>query len=233
MSLSCEELLALIPAYSIGATDADETRLIEASLSTCPELAAELAAFQGLDGALASNVSPVTPPATILPALLEAARRTRRTDRTLRRLAIAAAAAALLIVAVAGGLYGYGRIRELEQRLIITERAQILRLPTAASGAATGARGQAIWLPQADIGLLLAEDFPPQPDGTVYQAWVTRGGIITSLGTFVVSADGSASLAFPTALLTEPFDAIGVTLEPGSGSDQPTSAPVVRWQRTV
>ncbi|MGQ9909211.1 MAG: anti-sigma factor domain-containing protein [Candidatus Flexifilum sp.] len=233
MSPSCEELLALIPAYAIGATDADETRRIEAGLSTCPELAAELAAFRALDGALAASLPQVAPPPSVLTALLETTRRTRRPGRTLRRLAFAAAAAALLIVAIGGGLYGYGRIRELEQRLIIAERAQILRLPTAASGAATGARGQVIWLPEADAGLLLAEDFPPQPEGTVYQAWVTRDGVITSLGTFVVSADGSAGLTFPTALLAEPFDAIGVTLEPGSGSAQPTSAPVVRWQRTV
>jgi len=90
-----------------------------------------------------------------------------------------------------------------------------------------------IWLPGAESGLLLAADFPPQADSTIYQAWVTRAGIITSMGTFTVSDDGSASLTFPTALLREPFDAIGVTLEPGSGSAQPTSPPVVRWQRPV
>jgi len=49
-SPSCEELLALIPAYAIGATDPEETRLVEAHLTACPELAAELKAFQALDG---------------------------------------------------------------------------------------------------------------------------------------------------------------------------------------
>ncbi len=48
----CERLRGLIAAYSVGATDADETRLVEALLPDCPEVAAELKDFVGLGEAL-------------------------------------------------------------------------------------------------------------------------------------------------------------------------------------
>lgn len=38
----CEQLLALLPAYSIGATDPEETRFVEATLENCPEAVEEL-----------------------------------------------------------------------------------------------------------------------------------------------------------------------------------------------
>lgn len=233
MSPSCEELLALIPAYAIGATDAEETRLIEAKLATCPELAAEVAAFRAVDGALAAGAPQAAPPADLLPSLLAAAHRTRKRVLPVGRYAYVAAVVALMVFALGSNLFWLGRIAGFEERLVVADSAHLISLPTAINGAATNARGQVIWLPDADTGLLLAANFPSQAEATVYQAWVTRAGIITSLGTFVVNTDGSASLTFPVALLAESFDALGVTLEPGSGSDQPTSAPVVRWQRQV
>lgn len=41
----CDLLRDLLPAYSIGATDPDETRFVEATLPRCPEVAAELSVF--------------------------------------------------------------------------------------------------------------------------------------------------------------------------------------------
>lgn len=41
----CDLLRDLLPAYSIGATDPDETRFVEATLPRCPEVAAELSTY--------------------------------------------------------------------------------------------------------------------------------------------------------------------------------------------
>lgn len=43
----CDLLRDLLPAYSIGATDPDETRFVEATLPHCPEVAAELRDYVG------------------------------------------------------------------------------------------------------------------------------------------------------------------------------------------
>lgn len=48
----CDELRALLPSYSVGATDPDETRLVEERLVNCPEAIAELAEYLALADAL-------------------------------------------------------------------------------------------------------------------------------------------------------------------------------------
>jgi anti-sigma-K factor RskA len=61
-SPDCETLRALIPAYSVGATDPEETALVERLLPECPEAAAELAEYAALTDALAYTVPRVPPP---------------------------------------------------------------------------------------------------------------------------------------------------------------------------
>ncbi len=48
----CERLRELIPAYSLGATDAEETEFVKVHLADCPEAAAELAEYTRLAVAL-------------------------------------------------------------------------------------------------------------------------------------------------------------------------------------
>lgn len=48
----CAELRALLPSYSMGATDPEETRLVEERLANCPEAIAELAEYLALADAL-------------------------------------------------------------------------------------------------------------------------------------------------------------------------------------
>lgn len=44
----CEKVRALIPAYSVGATDPTETRLVQTALAECPELQRDLSEFLAL-----------------------------------------------------------------------------------------------------------------------------------------------------------------------------------------
>ncbi|MBZ0317449.1 MAG: hypothetical protein K8L91_13595, partial [Anaerolineae bacterium] len=57
---ACDTLRELLPAYSIGATDEAETRLVESLLDECPEVAAELLDFMRLAGAIAYTARPIT-----------------------------------------------------------------------------------------------------------------------------------------------------------------------------
>src|SRR5258705_8525299 len=61
----CESLQALLPAYSIGATDEAETRLVESLLPLCPDIAAELPEYLALSGAILETITPVMPPAAL------------------------------------------------------------------------------------------------------------------------------------------------------------------------
>lgn len=61
----CQEVAALIPAYSVGATDPEETALVQARLARCREAASALAAHSALNNVLLHAVKPVTPPAAL------------------------------------------------------------------------------------------------------------------------------------------------------------------------
>lgn len=218
--MNCDSLRELIPAYSLGATDPEETRQVEAGLRDCPGLAEELAEFQASLIGLAGAVPQVDPPAAVLDGLMQrvAPRRTSRRGWWL------AAAAVLALVFVVNNLYWIGRLNQAEQK-----NARALSLPTAGNGQATGATAAVLWMPNDSRAVLIVSQFPVIEADRVFQGWVTRGTTIQSIGTFQVNADGSGALVFDAALLEGAFDALGVTIEPEGGSDGPTSPPVVRW----
>ncbi|MEO8395487.1 MAG: anti-sigma factor [Chloroflexota bacterium] len=58
----CETLSELIPAYSVGATDPEETALVERLLPLCPEAAVELDEYLAMGQAMLRSVPAVQPP---------------------------------------------------------------------------------------------------------------------------------------------------------------------------
>lgn len=54
-----------------------------------------------------------------------------------------------------------------------------------------------------------------------YQVWLQRDGERSSAGTFTVDVAGIGILTLPFDSGASPFDAVGVTLEPGAGSEFP------------
>lgn len=69
----CETLAELLPAYSIGATDAEETALVEKLLEVCPEGAAELDSYLSLADVMNTTVPRVQPPASLHDKIMAAA----------------------------------------------------------------------------------------------------------------------------------------------------------------
>ena len=68
-------------------------------------------------------------------------------------------------------------------------------------------------------------NLPPPETGTTYQAWLIVGGAPVSAGTFDVDASGRG--LHHIAATTGSFDAVGVSLEPAGGSDQPTPDQII------
>ena len=68
----CETLKELIPAYSVGATDPEETALVERLLPLCPEAAIELDEYLAMGQAMLRTVPAAQPPAALHDKLMAA-----------------------------------------------------------------------------------------------------------------------------------------------------------------
>ena len=76
-----------------------------------------------------------------------------------------------------------------------------------------------------DDGRLSVSHFPSAGNDRVYQVWLVHGkNPPASAGLFRVPADGSATFAIPDSM--KGVDKVMVSVEPGGGSDQPTTEPI-------
>lgn len=249
----CASLRDLIPAYALGAVDAEERAQIEAGLTYCPELAEEIAAYKELTDAIHFAAPQVAPPpelgARILNAVAPAPApepvRIVERQRPALRFGWVAAAVALVLLAVSNG-YWLVQLNELRsEHFQISERAENQRrlLDALGSGSANEALLTAApsnQVPQAVLNwtfdpdglewvvLLSVEGLEPLAAGD-YQLWLMpdESDSVISAGLFSVNELGRGSLVFA---LDEPVTAYqwaGITAEPPGGSPAPTSDPLV------
>jgi RNA polymerase sigma-70 factor (ECF subfamily) len=99
---------------------------------------------------------------------------------------------------------------------------------TAAPGVPADTHGHYRTAPGADLGVLTLSHFAPAPAGKVYQVWAHDHGAWHSLGIVHFDSSGYALLIVDQRDQTAP-DALKVTLQSKSGSDQPTGPVVVAW----
>lgn len=235
---NCDDLRELIPAYCLGALDADDRARVERDLPACPELAAEIASYEALAQGLSRSVPLVTPPPELRAALLQAAAVPAAAPRRALR-GWALAAAALLLALLTTNLLWFSEV----SRLRGTHPADTTQPVFLGSGAPdrlelaalddSDSAANLVWVagPTGDtwVAWLVARDFPPLAENQVYQVWLTREGEEPlSAGLFTVDDGGSGALVFEIAEPIESFNRVGVTAEPAGGSPGPTSAPVVR-----
>ncbi|MGH3756348.1 anti-sigma factor [Actinophytocola sp.] len=140
----------------------------------------------------------------------------------------AAAAAVLLVVS---GVLGVLLVRaERSGQDVDTQAAAIAEIIRAGdarvvnqSDASTGPV-TALMSVSANRMLLLSDDLRAAPSGKTYQAW-TIGEQITSAG-LIEPADGHASLDVDGI---DAAQAVGITIEPAGGSEQPTMDPILTF----
>jgi anti-sigma-K factor RskA len=131
---------------------------------------------------------------------------------SLRLLPAAGLAIAVLAVGVVAGalLTGGGESTRTVSAKVTLASAPSARASLAVSG---------------DDGRLKVSNFPAAGGDRVYQVWLVKGSAKpTSAGLFRVPASGSATFAIPDSM--KGVDQVMVSVEPGGGSDQPTSAPI-------
>lgn len=243
----CERLADLIPAYSIGATDPDETAFVQANLSRCPEAAAQLAEFTTLADGLHYATPPAQAPARILTAIQGqiAPSPIVRTLRPVRRWAQGIAAAAVVALIVGINLFWAGRLEDAERRQTLL-RTQLTDQQTALAliGAADSQRvalpainpakpdsppaAHLISAPAQAVAVLNVQSFPTLSPDQAYQIWLIKDGKRVSGGLFRVDPAGGATVIIRAPAALSAYDEVGITPEPVGGSLAPTAPPVVR-----
>lgn len=249
MRSNCDEAKELIGAYSIGATDPEETQLVESALIDCPELADELADYAVVSDALHHAVPPryQAPPASrILAPVIE-----QKTSKTLPLvqprssrvwwLSIAALFV-VTVLAVGSNLLWLNEVNSLRQApptppaqvtppsyLPITlkpEDSHHRRLTATTSGQ-PDAQAEVIWNSDIEVGALYATGLQQLEPDMAYQFWGVTGDVAVSLGQFTVDENGTGFLIFQSPQPVISFDAVGISPEPATGSEQPTHDHVV------
>jgi anti-sigma-K factor RskA len=240
--LSHQELRELVSMYALGATDAEESTMVESHLEGCADCTEDLRESLEATALLALSVEPVEPPAHLRDAIVRAAgvdrelrgvtsprrspsreatarsplgRRIARLLTPARALAGAALACAVVATGVAVSERGSGTSSEL-QAALQAPNARVLQLSAASNGSAA----RVVTVPGRKavfVGTMVAA-----PDGRTYQLWaIPAGGKPVSLG---LLGGGTVTRSVASVPGAETY---AVTIEPAGGSAQPTTTPIM------
>lgn len=241
-----ESLLALLPAYSFGFTDADETRLVETLLKKYPQAVEELDSYQGLNNAMLHSAPQIAPPPSILANLLEVTTPEQNTPAqstviTPRRWYIPAAAAAVVAILLGANIVLAWIITDLQRdqrelneqvdalttlsNLVAENNFVRFDLDDAEDNASSA---YVLCHPDEQVVLLRAQNFPQLSPDMAYQIWLFQDEQRISGGLFNVDQDGNGTFVFNAPDSMRHFRYIGITTEKASGSSEPTSSPIAR-----
>ncbi len=221
-----ETLLELAAPYALHALSDDEREQLEAQLAGSAQADEFYAEVRAIREAMAetSAVTAAEPPASLRQRLLTAIA-SEPVARQRRRLA-----PLLVAAAVAVGLAAVGIGIGLRPAVTPSTEQQIFAAPdvrTVTGSLPAGGTATLVFSHDKHAGVLVMNNVPPPSEGTVYQMWlVNAGGDATSAGTM----DAKSVAPSTTAVLPELGDAteLAFTVEPGSGSTQPTGQAFAR-----
>ncbi len=214
------DLLTLATPYALHAVSADDRAEIDRRIAAASPAVER--AFSGEVRAIRETMAIVSAStATEPPAELRHSIMALVNGQTLahpRRRAIIAASVAAIVAALAA----FGAGIALRPTAAPTVADRVLTAPDVRSVSSPLATGTATVLFSRDTGagVLIMNNVPPPQPGTVYQMWLLSPAGAASAGTM----DSQAVAPSTTAVIPRLGDstALGFTVEPGSGSPQPT-----------
>lgn len=242
------DLHTLTGAYALDALDAEEREAFEAHLPDCAHCREEVEGFLATASLLGSAVAEA-PPAHLKGAVLDTVARTRQDPPAtepsrprpahvvelrrgparrawLDRLLLPAAAVMAIVVAGMSIVVG-----NLNQRLDEVVTADDVAAVVAAEDLQTweaempdGGSVRVVYSATRGEGWFLADGMAATEPGSVYELWLIDEAGPAPAGLFTAS-DGLAAHEFTGSV--DGVQAIGVTVEPASGSLEPTTDPVV------
>jgi hypothetical protein len=218
-----QDLMTLATPYALHAVSPAELAEIERLLTDSPPLVArafaeEVRAVRETMATVSSSTA-VEPPPHLRDRLL-ATVQSAPVAKPSRWRTVALAAAAALIVGV--GAVGVGLSMRPEPPVSTAE--QIFAAPdvrTVSGDIPTGGTATVVFSRERNAGVLVMNNVAPPEQGYVYQMWLVGADGAQSAGTM----DQAAVAPSTTAVLPDLGDsqALAFTLEPGTGSTQPTS----------
>jgi anti-sigma-K factor RskA len=225
--LTHDELRELIAPYVLGAVEDEERSIVRAHILTCDECMRAADEYSEVTSWLESEVEPVEVPAGFAQRVIGSATAGPETTVSadivpLRRpprwqwFAVAAMIAAIAVLSLS--LFDTRSDLRFQERVV----SALVREDGMTLDGATGAVGRMV--PTSDGGIFVASGLQEAPDDHTYQLWVIREDGPTSAGVFDVD-HGVVALDVESSL--EGAEAVAVTVEPGGGSPEPTSEPIL------
>ncbi len=220
MSDSTEsELLEVAAAYALHAVSDAERTAIEQRVAgaTRPIADAFDDEVRAIREAMAvvSATTAAEPPARLRDAVLAGA---KDQPRVRWRTAVFSAAAAIAV-----GLSAFGLGIALRPSAPRTVPEQVLAAPdvrTVSTSLAPGGTATVVFSRESGSAVLVMNNVPPPSPGSVYQMWLISTGRPTSAGTMDTKQVAPSTTAVISGLGNS--SALAFTVEPGSGSPQPT-----------
>ncbi|MEU9735989.1 anti-sigma factor [Streptomyces sp. NPDC048002] len=229
-----------VGAYVLHALPPDEAAAFEKHLADCPACVLETAELSEVAARLACTETAEVPPELLARVLREIgngpqAPPARPMPGGRRRRVLAwALAASLVVVAGLGGVaaWQYDRAGDAEARAdaLRDDRqalSEVLTAPDATLHTAElegGTTAAVVVSRSSDRAAFLAADLPDLDGGQVYELWYAApSGSLRPAGLMPGSGDRTArTLAGPLGEAV----AVGITVEPAGGSEQPTTEPL-------
>ena len=239
-----EQAQELLAPYALGAVSAAEAYEVRVHLPECPICREDLARLSEVVSALPLAVDEVQPPARLKQQILgsalagtaagsrfaglptnggsgdEAGLRAPR-QRPRPRMLWATAAVAATILAILVGWNVQLQLQVNHARDLATNGVATAPLRTRTGAGA----GEITYLAQQHLGFVSLHGLATPATGRTYELWVVSAdGKATAAGVFLPDGDGSKVIVVAQDIA---HHSIAVTDEPGGGSPQPTSAPLI------
>jgi anti-sigma-K factor RskA len=230
-------VLDLLPAYALGSLEAEDLGRVEEHLLTCWICRDESRAFETVADQLSFATPRAVPSSDLKDRLMQRVQTTRpkeqerispqKTTRPWleRLLPVWGLASLVLILALAASsLVLWQRVNRLE---FATSPGGMQAVPLSPPDTASSATGFVLISADGEDGALVVDGLPALGENQQYQVWLIRNGQRTSGAVFSTDEKsyGGTRIRAPRPLTD--YSAVGITIEPAGGSEQPTGAQVL------
>ena len=227
-----QEMLENIPAYALGALDADEAARLADHIASCAECQAELLQYQETADQLGLAAADRVPLAQVkqdlfAQILTETHAEPAKEKESAgwrgwfsQRPTLGLVSVGLVLLLALGNLLLWNQVRNQSATPF-----RILRLSS--TEVMPDAVGVLILSADGQYGTLVTNDLSPLSKEQQYQLWLIKDGARTSGGVFSVSDSGYAAMRVYSNQDLAKYDGFGITIEPYGGSPGPTGDKVL------